>query len=62
MVTSSRIVIFMLAHIVSSLECGICTAATSNKPTRIALFACSLEIPLLWMEMAQNGTNRCHIP
>src|SRR5438093_635304 len=34
----------------------------SDKPTRTALFVCSLQSPLLWMERAQHWTNRCHIP
>jgi hypothetical protein len=62
MVDSLRIVIFMLAYIVSSLKCGLSIASPSDKPTRIVLFVCSVKIPLLWMEMAQNCTNRCHIP
>ncbi len=34
----------------------------SDKPIRIALFMRSLEIPLLWVEMAQHCTNRYPIP
>ena len=52
----------MLAHnrlfpLVQHLHCSYL-----RKPICIALFVRSLEIPLLWMETAQNGTNPCHIP
>src|SRR2546421_6261839 len=53
---------FMLTRILSSLECGICIAAPSDRPRRIALVVCSLHSPLLWIEMAQHCTNRCHTP
>src|SRR6266487_6598308 len=46
---------FMLAHLVSSLECGLCIAAPLDKPTRTACGVCRLESPLLGMEMAQIG-------
>src|SRR6266567_4290867 len=46
---------FMLAHLVSSLECGLCIAAPLDKLTRTARGGCRLESPLLGMEMAQIG-------
>src|SRR2546421_215263 len=39
------LVMFMLAHLVSSLECGLCIAAPLDKPTRTACGGCSLERP-----------------
>jgi len=46
-----------LLPLVQHLHCSY-----SDKTTHIALFVRSLEIPLLWMEMAQKWTNRCHTP